>query len=184
MRILPAAIYLAREDNTSMAEGINLMSGITHGHARSKASCYLYTMIVWNLLAGASPQEAYKSLCLDQEATSLPGMAPAEIKHFFRILAGKISQLPIVEINSDGYVINTLEAVLWCLLRNGDYRDTVLEAVNLGSDTDTTAAVVGGLAGISYGLQGIPTEWIEVLPLREEILALAEEFAEKVMAHK
>jgi ADP-ribosylglycohydrolase len=70
------------------------------------------------------------------------------------------------------------------LLRNGDYRDTVLEAVNLGSDTDTTAAVVGGLAGISYGLQGIPTEWIEVLPLREEILALAEEFAEKVMAHK
>ena len=46
------------------------------------------------------------------------------------------------------------------LLTTDNYRDCVLKAVNLGSDTDTTAAVAGGLAGIMYGLEGIPAEWL------------------------
>lgn len=184
MRILPAAIYLAEEDDTTMAAGIHLMSGITHGHLRSKVACCLYTMMVRELLAGATPQQAYRSLCHTQELTKLPGMVPGELQHFTRILSGKIDELPEAEINSDGYVIHTLEAALWCLLRNDNYQDTVLEAVNLGWDTDTTAAVVGGLAGIAYGLGGIPAEWIQFLPRQEEILELAEEFADKVINHK
>lgn len=64
------------------------------------------------------------------------------------------------DMGSSGYVVDTFVAAMWCLLTTDNYRDCVLKAVNLGSDTDTTAAVAGGLAGIMYGLEGIPDEWL------------------------
>lgn len=67
------------------------------------------------------------------------------------------------EIKSTGFVLHTLEASLWCLLNTNNYKDAVLKAVNLGDDTDTTAAVTGGLAGIIYGFDEIPKEWIDKL---------------------
>ena len=60
------------------------------------------------------------------------------------------------DIISDGYVVHSLEAAIWCLYTTNNYRDCVLEAVNLGEDTDTVAAIAGGLAGALYqnGLKG------------------------------
>ena len=60
-----------------------------------------------------------------------------------------------------------LEAALWCLLNTGDYKSLVLKAVNLGDDIDTVAAVAGGLAGIYYGLEEIPEEWLSKLQRKE-----------------
>ena len=71
------------------------------------------------------------------------------------------------EIKSSGYVVHTLEAVIWCLLNTNDYKSLVLKAVNLGDDTDTVAAIAGGLASIIYGLEDIPFEWLEVLKKRD-----------------
>ena len=67
------------------------------------------------------------------------------------------------EINSGGYVSDSIEASLWCFLTTDSYEDSVLKAVNLGRDTDTTGAITGGLSGIYYGVEHIPTEWKEVL---------------------
>lgn len=64
---------------------------------------------------------------------------------------------------SSGYVWDTYNAAIWCLEHTDSYRDCVLAAVNLGDDTDTTACVAGGLAGILYGYECIPAEWLEVL---------------------
>ena len=82
------------------------------------------------------------------------------------------SKLPEIEINSSGYVVDTLEAAIWCLLNSDSYKECVLKAVNLGNDTDTVGAVVGGLAGIYYGSDNIPKEWLEVLSKRDYIEAL------------
>ena len=61
-------------------------------------------------------------------------------------------------------MIETLEAALWCFLTTENYRDCIIKAVNLGRDTDTVAAVAGGLAGMYYqGEKGIPAEWIRNL---------------------
>jgi ADP-ribosylglycohydrolase len=60
---------------------------------------------------------------------------------------------------SSGYVIHTLEASIWCLLTSKSYSEAVLKAVNLGSDTDTTAAVTGALAGLFWHFNTIPNEW-------------------------
>ena len=77
-------------------------------------------------------------------------------------------------MNSSGYVLHTLEASIWCLLTTGSYQEAVLKAVNLGEDTDTTAAVTGGLAGLLYGLSGIPENWKQQLARYEDIDELAE----------
>ena len=67
------------------------------------------------------------------------------------------------DIDSGGFVRSTFTAALWCFAHTSNYRDCVLEAVNLGSDTDTTAAVAGALAGEVYGYDAIPAEWLAAL---------------------
>jgi ADP-ribosylglycohydrolase len=73
------------------------------------------------------------------------------------------------EIKSSGYVVDTLEAALWCLLTTTSYKECVLKAVNLGEDTDTVAAVAGGMAGALYGYDEIPKGWIDTLLKRDYI---------------
>lgn len=77
----------------------------------------------------------------------------------------------IVE-ESSGYVVDTLEAAIWCLLNTDNYKDCVLKAVNLGEGTDTVGAVAGGLAGLYYGIEAIPEGWMEVLPKKDWITEL------------
>ena len=72
--------------------------------------------------------------------------------------------------------MHTLEAALWCLLRHDSYQSTVLAAVNLGDDTDTTGAVAGGLVGIVYGFEAIPEAWRNQLARKNEIIELAQRF--------
>ncbi len=66
-------------------------------------------------------------------------------------------------------MVNTLDAAIWCLITTASYEECVLKAVNLGGDTDTTAAVAGGLAGALYGYNAIPQEWKNTLLKREDI---------------
>ena len=84
------------------------------------------------------------------------------------------------DIHSGGYVIHTLEASLWCFLNTGNYAEAVLKAVNLGGDSDTTGAVTGGLAGLFYGWQTIPEEWLAVLARRTEIEDLGQRLEKKL----
>lgn len=93
-----------------------------------------------------------------------------ELEHFSRIRnMEKLRKIPAEQINSGGYVIESIEAALWCLLNTSDFKDCVLKAVNLGYDTDTTAAIAGGLAGIYYGYKSIPEHWLEIIIRREWI---------------
>lgn len=110
---------------------------------------------------------------------SLPDIAPC-LAQFDRVDVDVLLSLPRQEIRGSGYVLHTLEAALWCLLRTDSYRACLLEAVNLGEDTDTTGAVAGGLAGILYGLDAIPAQWLEVLAKRDEIETLCRNFSKSL----
>jgi ADP-ribosyl-[dinitrogen reductase] hydrolase len=100
-----------------------------------------------------------------------------EYEHYSRILDHNIAEFPECTIRSSAYVLHTLEASLWCVMRNDNYRDTVLQAVNLGEDTDTVAGLAGGLAGMIYGKEKIPAEWLRVLARKDDILDLAQRFS-------
>jgi len=180
MRILPAALYLANTNLQYLTRGIWDISRITHGHPRACSACFIYALLVRELLTGVSPDEAYQNLCSLPEDVLRSGIADSERPHFKRVLNGKLAYLHEDEISSSGYVVDTLEAAIWCLLQTNDFRSTLLAAVNLGEDTDTVAAVTGGLAGIVYGLEGIPDEWIQALVKGDEITELANRFADVV----
>jgi ADP-ribosylglycohydrolase len=96
-----------------------------------------------------------------------------EIEIFHRLLKDDILLLPTNEIYSSGYVLHTLEASAWCILTTDSYKDAVLKAVNFGYDTDTTAAVTGGLAALLYRYENIPEKWISQLARHHDIDGLA-----------
>ncbi|MFD2783918.1 ADP-ribosylglycohydrolase family protein [Hymenobacter rubripertinctus] len=174
MRILPLAFYQIDAPLAERFQLIRDVSAITHGHIRSAVACLLYLEVARYLRAGRPPTAAYAAMCQQAPAQLHELHIPAsEANHFERILSGRLPDVAAAAIDSGGYVMHTLEASLWCLLRYETYAETVLAAVNLGDDTDTTGAVTGGLAGLYYGESAIPPEWRAVLARRADIEELA-----------
>ncbi len=173
MRILPLAFYLQNTSFESRFEIVHQVSAITHAHPRSQIACGIYIQMCINLLKGDNPRISYVEM--KRKISEYYKMEPyrSELKCFSRILTEDISRFNEHTIRSSGYVIDTLEASLWCLLNNDSYEDTVLKAVNLGKDTDTTGAVVGGLAGIYYGFDNIPKKWIDMIVKKDKIVDLS-----------
>lgn len=99
-----------------------------------------------------------------------------KIEHYSRLFDKNFADLPEYEIESTGYVVYTLETVIWCLLNTDNYKDLVLKAVNLGGDTDTIAAIACGLAGIYYGLPDIPKDWLATLKNKSYLKKITEDF--------
>lgn len=177
MRILPVAFYAPHLSLADLLHRTHQVSCLTHAHPRSQMACGLYISIATAVLAGYDLASAYQHGIA--QASPYYDQAPfvTERSHFQRILAGDLASQPEATIQSGGYVVHTLEAALWCLLNSSSYAEAVLLAVNLGEDTDTTAAVTGGLAGLHYGLAQIPAEWLAGLAKRTEIEALAKQLA-------
>jgi len=183
MRILPLVFH-----DTWRAEALDLdaawalteaVASVTHGHPRSTLGCFLYLLVARGLLAGLAPAEAYEQMrLLAAPWLETAERVNAEAKPYqWWVLSGDVVQQPEGNISSTGYVVHTLEAALWCLLQHDTYAATVLAAVNMGDDTDTTGAVAGGLAGLAYGEAGIPAEWLQVLARRADIEDLAARLA-------
>lgn len=182
MRILPAAIWFSGSPEEMIVNALSDASAITHAHGRSRVASVFFGFLVRSLLGGAPPVEALKQASGDlrhlaHEGILDPGMA-IELPSLERILDASLLEQPEEKIQSSGYVIDTLEAAVWCLARTSSYAECVLAAVNLGGDTDTTGTVAGGLAGILYGASAIPPEWVGTLARREEIEVLLKSFME------
>jgi ADP-ribosylglycohydrolase len=128
------------------------------------------------LLDGYSKIEAYDLI----QKVDYSSYSNESLEKYNRILKGNIKKCPLDDISSSGYVVDTLEASLWCLLVHDNYEDTILEAINLGNDTDTVAAITGSMAGIVYGINAIPKEWLNTLIKKDYIIDLSLEFERKI----
>ena len=100
------------------------------------------------------------------------------IQKYARILKGHIGTLHLEEIHSSGYVVHTLEAVLWTLFHTYNFNSAIIGAINLGDDTDTIGACVGGLAGILYTLKEVNPHWEKDLIKYESIKEMCVKFDE------
>jgi ADP-ribosylglycohydrolase len=188
MRILPLIFYLKDLDISQRFQTVKEVSGITHAHIRSVIACFIYTEYALLLLQGKDKTQSFKELQKNIiDFLKENNIHSNEIKKFHRLLEIPIDnhslipiyQYPENQIHSSGYVLHTLEASFWCFLTTNNYVEAVLKAVNLGEDTDTTACVTGGLAGLYYGSQQIPQKWLNVLVKKSEIEALALQLAQK-----
>jgi len=102
-----------------------------------------------------------------------------EREHFKKLIQNDIRETPIEDLKSGGYVIEVLESSIWFFLNKDSYQDTILSIINLGHDTDTSAAIAGGLAGIYYGQNNIPEYWIVSLARMEDIIDLGNRLNKK-----
>lgn len=154
MRVLPLALW-HRGDDQSLIDMAAKQCLPTHGHPRSAVACAMFCLWARAELAGAesSWDIAEASLRDLGPATGLPSeeidlvLDPAHLQR----------------ANGTGYVVDTLWSARLVLDEARDYAEVVRRAIALGNDTDTTAAVAGGIAGIRYGLSGIPATWCERL---------------------
>lgn len=149
MRIIPLAFVDSVTSNK-----IEKVSAITHGHDIACTACLFYVNIAKLLIQGRGIMEAVREV-IPEESTF------ANIR--------SIDMLSRAAIKSSGYVVDSFEAAIWCVATTSNYKECVLSAVNLGSDTDTIGAIAGALAGIIYGYDNIPADWIENLKNKEII---------------
>lgn len=174
MRILPLAFYTLGMKRTDRLKVVHNVSKLTHSHERSLVACDIYVQLACELLKGCPKETAYRRM-LDDIESVYP--EETQLTPFQRILGGNIMKLNESQISSSGYVVDTLEAALWCFFTTTTYADCVLRAVNLGDDTDTVAAVAGGLAGIFYGSEDIPMQWKDCIVRKADIEAVCQGFA-------
>jgi ADP-ribosyl-[dinitrogen reductase] hydrolase len=190
MRILPLVFFIKDKPIGERFKIIQDVSSLTHRHIRSVIACFYYTEFARLLLEG---KEKYTVFEETKEVVNAflknNDLIPAkEIEKFHRLLVNPMTDFEVQpiytysenKINSSGYVLSTLEASIWCLLNSNSYAETVLKAVNLGDDTDTTGAVAGGLAGLLYGFDAIPAQWVYDLVKSDEVIDLAERLYDKM----
>ena len=188
MRIIPAALYCKyAAADLSLDEQLAIIhdvSALTHSHPRSQMGCGIYALILMELCDGRGIAGIQLGIDRAKEYYEANPAFSRELGSYARILGcasiTDFARTPEDEIRSGGYVVDTLEAALWCVLNTNNYRDCVLKTVNLGDDTDTVAAVAGGLAGCLYGMEGIPDGWLAGLRKAEDIEALCGAFVDSL----
>ena len=174
MRMLPIAYYcyLKGLEDTEILKIVKEGSSITHRHPISILGCYIYVRLAIELLKGKGLLQAY------QEIKKLDYLYFTEdtIYKYERILNNDIGLYNINEISSNGYIVSTLEAVIWSLINSKSFNETIIKAINLGEDTDTVGACVGGLAGIYYGIENINQKWKDNILKYDYIINMCKEF--------
>ncbi|MBN3807697.1 ADP-ribosylglycohydrolase family protein [Paraburkholderia sp. Ac-20347] len=153
MRCLPVVLV-----TTSHDEAIHLarkQSLVTHGHARAQLTCALYCVTALGILEGLSAADAVRAA--EDELLKRYADTPDEAE--LKIVLDGRFDAP----QGSGYVVDSFWSAIHCVLSTRCYEDCVKRAISLGNDTDTTAAIAGGLAGIVYGEDAIPARWMDAL---------------------
>jgi len=164
MRTLPCALVLT-QTSAEVISRARRQSLPTHSHLRSQLACALYSLMAWQMVEGKTPVEA-----LDYAQDTLEeAIHPTERYELSILLDGRLEPS-----KGSGYVVDSLWSAIRCVLATSDYESCVRNAISLGNDTDTTACIAGGLAGIVYGERGIPHHWKMALngqPIVEDVLS-------------
>ena len=176
MRILPLIPYILNMKEEDRFRIIGEVSSLTHRHPRSILACISLCEFAIQYIDSQSIEKAYQAmqqiiLQLLKKEMFIEEDIP--FKRLVGLSCEEFKNIELKDIRSTGYVIDTIEASLWCVFNTTNYKDAVLKAVNLGDDTDTVGAITGGLAGIIYGYDTIPSEWLEVLAKKDDIIELA-----------
>ena len=183
MRILPVAYYCYVKNLTEkeIYNEVKKVSSITHGHDISIMACLIYVLFAINLLSGDDFEQAYKKI---KKAHYNAYFDKDTISRFDRILKKDIYKFDLDTISSKGYVLDTLEATLWIIFNTDSYNQAITGAINLGNDTDTVGACVGGLAGIYYGFDKINESWRKDILKYDYLIDLCEKFDDAIKMNR
>ena len=159
MRVLPLAIWHTGSDE-QLIQDAYAQSHVTHAHLRAKVCCALYCLWARSILNGFNIESAWND-------------AVAKLRNYFQDKPENLEQLEfyirpdeLEKGHGSGYVVDCLKSARYAL-QQPTYQDVIKTAIALGRDTDTTACVAGGIAGLYYGFDAIPQTWVEQLRGKE-----------------
>ena len=180
MRIIPLLFHIKGKPIKEQFNIVWEVSALTHRHIRAAMSCMIYLNLAEKLLEGIDKLDAYKEMRVEiAELWDAIDLSEKERKHFDKVIQNDIRDTSIDDLKTGGYVIEVLESSIWFFLNKNSYKDTILSIINLGHDTDTSAAIAGGLAGLYYGRKGMPEKWVASLARLDDIVELANKLNEK-----
>ncbi|RMH13535.1 MAG: ADP-ribosylglycohydrolase family protein [Gammaproteobacteria bacterium] len=183
MRLAPVPMFFAYDPRKAIY-WVGESSKTTHRHTACIDACRYMGGIIYGTLNGHTKEQLLS-----------PGYSPTEdawdteplMPEIAEVAAGSFLWKQPPDIKGSGYVVKSLEAALWAFHNSSSFREGALLAINLGDDADTTGAVYGQIAGGYYGIDGVPTEWVDKLAMRELILDYADrlyEIAEQKLTEK
>ena len=162
MRVLPLVLW-HRGCDEEQAEFAHRQCLPTHGNITNQVCCALYCIVARRLLNGMAFDDALsEGISVIREIYSDRPEYSEEFEYRLQpdepdIWVGK----------GGGYVVDSLRSAFMIMKTASDYEQAVKAAIALGDDTDTTACITGGLAGLVYGYDGIPERWRDSLLERE-----------------
>ncbi len=161
MRLAPIALFYGQDMDLLLKYAAE-SSRTTHGTAECIDACRYFAAVLRVALFAQTKSEVINSNLYSPETEKVKTIA-----------IGEYVNKSMGKIKGSGYVIESLEAALWCFANTDSYDEAVLLAANLGDDADTTAAICGQVAGAYYGIKGIRESWLEKLVMREELMELS-----------
>ena len=161
MRLAPVVLF-AFPDVRAVLDFAAASSRTTHAAPEAIESCQLLAAILYEVLSDVTRDRVFSRLRYEPTQARLRALA-----------TGSLVAKHVDDVRGSGYCVASLEAALWCFFNTRDFESAVLTAANLGDDADTTAAIVGQVAGAYYGASAIPRRWRTVLTMAEEIEDLA-----------
>lgn len=154
MRCAPVALF-DHADPESLVADSRLSSRVTHPHSECQWSCAFTNLVIAELLGGATPDRS-----VADALAYCAGRAGMNQEVVDRVRLASMRGT-LRNLHPSGYVLDTLECSLWCLLHTDDFESALTRAIGLGGDSDTIGAVTGALAGAAYGLDAIPVSWLD-----------------------
>ena len=177
MRLAPVPMFFAGDAREAIDRSAD-SSRTTHGTVEAVDACRYFAGLLVGALRGVD-----KQTLLSEHYSPVEGLwdeTPLAPK-IAAIAAGSFKHKQPPEIRGTGYVVDTLEAVLWAFFHTEDFRQGALKVVNLGQDADTTGAIFGQIAGAHYGAESIPTEWRQRLAMSTEITSMADRLHDQTL---
>ncbi|MFG2471217.1 ADP-ribosylglycohydrolase family protein [Streptomyces canus] len=149
MRAAPSAVHFAPHGREATMDAARRLAALTHGDRAAWEGTAVLHELIRVALAGDDP--------LDAVAATLDAVHPEHRPRYATVLATDWHPDQATEFN--GAVWPCLGSAVWALRTTTSYETAVRAAIDLGGDTDTVAAVTGGLAGAVYGLTAVPERW-------------------------
>jgi ADP-ribosyl-[dinitrogen reductase] hydrolase len=161
MRCAPVALRFFN-DRTAMIEASLDTSRITHADPRCTWGTVAINQAIACFLDGGDIDGVV--------AAAIDGVPEAAVVDAVE----RAQTIPYDDLNAGGYVLSSITSAFWTLLNSSSLEETLISAVNLGQDADTTGAVAGALAGAHWGVEAIPDRWLSILQPRAELEQLAD----------
>lgn len=162
MRTLPLALWHNDTDKELVIDA-HSQCLITHGNICNQVCCALYCLVARSLLNDSDFDQALEN------AIQVLRNIYREMPEYEQELEWSVRPDEPWEGSGSGYVVDCLRSAFMIMKRATSYEEAVKQAIMLGDDTDTTACVTGGLAGILFGFENIPSRWYNALRGKEEV---------------